>query len=152
VEAGDYSGKVLTGSADGDYITSAGDNLKISAGAGNDTLSGGDGAETLMGGAGSDTLWGGAGNDTLMGGAGSDVFIYKPNEGKDYITDFTADDMLQILNTDGSAGTFTNSSFKNSKLTIAVEGGGHVIFQNISATDTFNINGTTYSISGSKLR
>ncbi|MBR3497512.1 MAG: hypothetical protein IKO05_00790 [Selenomonadaceae bacterium] len=54
--------------------------------------------------------------------------------------------MLQILD----AG-FTNSSFKNGKLTIAVDGGGHVIFQNVSASDTFNINGTTYSISGKKL-
>ncbi|MBQ3337912.1 MAG: hypothetical protein IJG80_10965, partial [Selenomonadaceae bacterium] len=167
---GDYSGKVLTGSADDDFIFSAGENLKISAGAGNDTLAGGDGAETLVGGSGNDslfggagndklygysdkdTLWGGAGDDTLTGGAGDDIFIYKPNEGKDYITDFTADDMLQILNADGSAGTFTNSSFKNSKLTLAIEGGGHVIFKGVSASDTFNINGTVHTIAGSKLK
>ena len=59
--------------------------------------------------------------------------------------------MLQILNSDGSQGSFTNSSFKNGKLTIAIDGGGHVIFQNVSASDTFNINGTTYSIRNEKL-
>ena len=60
--------------------------------------------------------------------------------------------MLQILNADGSEGTFTNSSFKSGKLTLAIEGGGHVIFQNVTSSDTFNINGTVHTISGSKLK
>ena len=66
--------------------------------------------------------------------------------------DFTADDMLQILKANGSEGSFTNSSFKNSKLALAIDGGERVVFDGVSSSDTFNINGTIYSIKGSKLK
>ena len=59
--------------------------------------------------------------------------------------------MLKILNANGSQGTFTNSSFKNGTLTLAISG-EHVQFKGVSATDTFNINGTSYSIVGTKLK
>ena len=104
-----------------------------------------------MGGSNNDTLWGGAGSDYLTGGAGSDVFIYQPNEGTDRITDFTADDMLMILTGDGTQGPFSDSTFKNSKLTLTIDGGGTVVLQNVSETQTFNINGTSYSVSNGKL-
>ncbi|MBQ3337297.1 MAG: alpha/beta hydrolase [Selenomonadaceae bacterium] len=143
---------------------------QILGGSGKDSLYGGAGADTLLGGKGDDKLYGGAGNDTLDGGDGndrllggkgndtlygsdgSDTFVYTANTGKDYIMDFTGSDLLKILNADGSRISFTNSSFKNDKLTLAIDGGGHVIFSGVSATDTFNINGTTYSISGTKLK
>ena len=60
--------------------------------------------------------------------------------------------MLQILNADGSQGSFSNSSFKNGTLSLAIEGGGKVVFKDVSKSDSFNINGTTYKISGSKLK
>ena len=121
-------------------------------GSGNDILQGGVGKDKLYGQNGDDTLSGGAGDDSLWGGAGEDTFIYTTNEGKDTIYDWESGDMLQILNSDGSQGSFTNSSFKNSNLTLTIDGGGKVVFSGVSKSDTFNINGTSYSISGSKLR
>ena len=126
---------------------------KITAGAGSDSVLGGAGNDSLNGGAGNDTLWGGAGDDTLLGGEGDDVFIYKPNEGTDYITDYEAGDMLKILRTDGSnGGMFTSSSFSDGNLTLKILGGGSVVFSGVSNGDTFNINGMSYSIKGSKLK
>ena len=125
--------------------------VKITGNAKANSIIGGSGADTLQGGAGNDTLWGGAGNDKLYGGAGKDTFIYRPNEGTDTIYDWESGDILQILDADGAQGSFTNSSFKNSKLTLAIEG-GKVVFSGVSASDSFNINGTIYKISGSKLR
>ena len=66
--------------------------------------------------------------------------------------DFDGGDMLQILKANGREGTFTNSSFKSGKLTLAIEGGGHVVFSGMSASDSFNINGTMHTISGKKLK
>ena len=126
--------------------------VKITGNAKANSILGGSGADTLQGGKGNDTLWGSAGNDKLYGGAGKDTFIYKPGEGTDTIYDWEAGDLLQILNSDGGQGAFTKSSFKNSKLTLTIDGGGKVVFSDVSKSDAFNINGTTYSISGSKLK
>ena len=142
----------IVGGAGKDKLYGKNGDDTLRGGKGNDYLSGQNGNDKLIGGSGKDTLWGGKGNDTLYGQSGDDVFIYKPNEGKDYIMDFSAGDMLQILNVDGSQGSFTNSSFKSGKLALAIEGGGRVVFSGVSKSDTFNINGTTYSISGSKLK
>ncbi|MBR3497614.1 MAG: hypothetical protein IKO05_01315 [Selenomonadaceae bacterium] len=142
----------IVGGAGKDKLYGKNGDDTLRGGKGNDYLSGQNGNDKLVGGSGKDTLWGGKGDDTLYGQSGDDVFIYKPNEGKDTIMDFSAGDMLQILNADGSQGSFTNSSFKSGKLTLAIDGGGHVIFKGVSATDSFNINGTTYSIVGKKLK
>ncbi len=152
----------LVGGAGNDYLYGGAGNDSLWGGKGNDTLSGGSGNDSISGeagndsitgGAGKDSLYGGAGNDSLWGGAGNDVFIYKPNEGTDTIFDYSSGDLLQILNADGSeGGTFTNSYFKNNNLRLAISGGGKVIFSGVSASDTFNINGTSYSISGNKLK
>ncbi|MBQ3337338.1 MAG: hypothetical protein IJG80_08055 [Selenomonadaceae bacterium] len=142
----------IVGGAGKDKLYGKNGDDTLRGGKGNDYLSGQNGNDKLVGGSGKDSLWGGKGDDTLYGQSGDDVFIYKPNEGKDTIMDFSAGDMLQILNADGSQGSFTNSSFKSGKLTLAIDGGGHVIFKGVSATDSFNINGTTYSIVGKKLK
>ena len=116
-------------------------------------ITGNDLNDMIFGGEGNDTLWGGAGDDTLLGGEGDDVFIYKPNEGTDYITDYEAGDMLKILRADGSnGGMFTSSSFSDGNLTLKILGGGSVVFSGVSNGDTFNINGMSYSIKGSKLK
>lgn len=53
--------------------------------------------DRLTGSAGTNTIEGGAGNDTLTGGAGADTFAYNaPSEGRDTITDFSADDIFKI--------------------------------------------------------
>ena len=127
----------------------------ILGGSGKDTLYGADGNDSLVGNAGNDkiygqngndTLWGGIGNDTLKGGAGADVFIYNSGEGKDVISDFGNDDLLQIT------GTFSATYNKSSK-TIAFKvdsTASAITLKNFTAT-TFNINGDTWKISGSKL-
>ena len=142
----------IAGGAGNDYISSVGDSVIISGGSGNDEIDNEGAGVKISGGAGDDTLWGNASNDTLTGGAGDDCFIIRPGEGKTYITDFASNDLLQILDADGGDGSFTNSSYKNSNLTLAIEGGGHVVFSGVNADTSFNINGTSYSISGSKLK
>lgn len=127
------AGKIIYGYDGNNTITNYADNVYVSGGKGNDSL------------------WGGAGSDTLYGGAGKDVFICTVNEGTDKIFDYTADDMLKILNVDGSNGKFKSSKFSGSDLTLAIKGGGKVIFSGVSADGTFNINSATYKISGTKL-
>jgi Ca2+-binding RTX toxin-like protein len=53
------------------------------------------GGEHLSGGGGKDTLNGQGGADILTGGAGSDSFVFKPGDGVDHISDFTAKGMDQ---------------------------------------------------------
>ena len=118
----------------------------------NDSIRGGKGADKIYGGSGNDTLWGDAGNDSLYGGAGNDTFIYKPGEGTDKIFDYASGDMLKILNADGSNGSFKSSKYSGGDLTLSINGGGKVIFSGVAKGDTFNINGTTYQISGFKLK
>ena len=122
---------------------------------GNDKLYGQAGADKLYGGAGNDTLWGGAGNDILYGNSGKDVFVYKPGEGTDKIMDYWYDDgdMLKILKADGSeGGTFKSATFDGDTLTLAINGGGSVIFEEVSAGDKIKINSKTYTIKGRGLK
>lgn len=114
---------------------------------GDDYLVGNDGNDKIYGQNGNDTLWGGIGNDTLKGGDGADVFIYKPNEGKDVITDFSNNDMLQIVDS-----TFSKAVYKSNTLTLTVDGGGSIIFKNVNTATEFNINGTNYKVSGSTIK
>lgn len=73
----------------------------LDGGAGNDLIRGeSDGA--FMGG--SDTLTGGTGNDLLMGGKGADTFMFKANEGIDFIGAF---DTSSVLFTAGIGYTAT---------------------------------------------
>ena len=148
IEVGDASERTkaitLTGNAKANTLL---------GGSGKDKLYGKAGDDKIYGNKGNDSLWGGAGNDTLYGGAGKDVFIYKPGEGTDTIFDYQSGDMLQILKSNGSTGgSFTKSSFSSGKLALTVSGGGKIVFDNVNATDTFNINGATYKISGKTLK
>ena len=113
----------------------------------NNYLHGGKGKDSLTGGAGDDTLWGGKKNDTLTGGDGSDTFIYQAGQGNDVITDYTAGDMLQIFDRKGNDGTFTDSIFVGSSLTLTVQGGGKVTFSGVESSTAININGETKSVS-----
>ncbi|MBR1646753.1 MAG: hypothetical protein IJ685_08255 [Selenomonadaceae bacterium] len=108
-------------------------------------------ANKIYAGDNSATIDGGKGNDSLWGGDGSDTFIYTANTGTDKIFDFASNDMLQILNADGSAGTFTKSAFSNRNLTLNISGGGKVIFSDVDNSSTFNINGEIYHVDGKSL-
>ena len=136
----------IYGTKGNDYIDGGGNHDKLYGGEGDDEINGGTANDLLDGGDGDDTLWGGIGNDTLKGGAGADVFIYNSGEGKDVISDFDNDDMLQIT------GKFS-ASYNSSKKTIAFKvdsTSSAITLKNFTAT-TFDINGDTWKISGSKL-
>ena len=142
----------LVGAYGNDTLNGDSGNDTLEGGAGNDYLYGGASNDSLSGGTGNDSLWGGTGNDTLIGGSGNDIFICKANEGTDHITDYASGDLLQILNTDGTDGSYTKAAFSSSKLTLTINGGGKVVFDNVSAGDKININGTTHTISGKTLK
>ena len=142
----------ISGDAGNDTILGGNGNDFLYGGTDNDYLEGNASSDTLSGAAGNDTLWGGADNDTLTGGAGNDVFIYKPDEGTDHITDYASGDILQILRTDGTNGIYTKATFASNKLTLTINGGGSIIFDNVSAGDKININGTTRTIAGNTLK
>ena len=90
---------LLGGSGD-DYIYNQEDaNVLIKGGASNDTLTGG-----------------GSVSSKFYGGEGVDTFIYRPGGGTDTICDYESGELLQILD----AG-FSDSSFKNSKLTLTLD-------------------------------
>ena len=141
----------LTGSGNADTLNGGADNDIIFGGAGNDSLFGDKGNDSLSGDKGNDSLWGGAGNDTLIGGAGNDVFIFRPGEGTDTITDYASGDMLKILDSKGKNVGYTKATFKSGKLTLAVDGGGSVVFSGVAKGDQININGTTHTITKNSL-
>ena len=177
---GDYGDDTLYGGNGNDYLDVASGTNYLNGGNGKDTLSGGYNSDTLIGGDGddilkgysgddyleggknNDTLWGGYGNDKLYGGAGNDtlygesgddIFIYKPNEGTDHIMDYQSGDMLKILKKNGNeGGTFSKATFSNDTLTLAISGGGKVIFDGVSAGAQININGQIRTISGNTLK
>lgn len=163
------SSATIDGGAGDDYIYAYRYGaVTVDGGAGNDKIFGSTSSDSLVGGAGNDvlygkegndTLWGGAGNDSLYGNGGnevnsqSDVFVYKPGEGTDTIFDYDVWDTLMILKADGSeGGTFTKATFKNNTLTLAINGGGTVIFDDVKSGENININGVTHTISGGTLK
>ncbi|MBR4904286.1 MAG: hypothetical protein IKZ53_06415 [Selenomonadaceae bacterium] len=146
-----FSSKFELGSYENVNATMRTAATKITGNAQDNSIFGGTGADTLIGGAGADTLWGNKGNDALYGGDGSDTFIFKANEGTDTIMDFTSSDLLTILKSDGSAGSFTQATLSNTTLTLKIDGGGSVVFKNVTASTDFNINGETYHVSNKTL-
>lgn len=146
----------ITGNALANVINGGKGDDTLSGGKGNDTLTGGKGNDLfiysagndkLYGDTGNDTLRGGKGNDSLWGDKGADTFIYDSGDGQDIIYDFANNDLLQITST--FSGTYNKSKkevyFKVGSTKNALT------LKNFSAT-TFNVNGTDYKISGSKLK
>ena len=145
--SGDYSGKIITGSADGDYITSAGENLKISAGAGDDTLRGDASADIFQGGIGNDFLFGGAGNDslngytgsdTLSGGSGNDTLV--GGAGNDSLGGYTGDDVLW-----GGKGNDTLLGGKGADKFIYALGDGSDTIVGFDDKDTLSLDGLDFT-------
>lgn len=144
---GDSGDDVLAGWDGKDILIGGSGKDSLWGDAGNDSLSGGNGDDLLDGGDGADTLSGGAGNDSLWGNAGADTFIYVKGDGQDIIYGFEKTDLLQIT------GTFS-ASYSKAKKEIYFDVGtttNAITMKNFGSTSTFNINGTNYKISGTKL-
>ena len=134
---GNMKSKSFVGTNGADKINIAATNAKVSAGGGNDSVVGGSGNDTLDGGKGNDTLWGNAGNDT---------FIYSSGDGNDVIYGFENNDLLQIT------GTFSVPKYDASAKTVAFKvGSSSITLKDFGATTLFNVNSSTYQLSGSKL-
>ena len=141
------AGASMDGGAGDDVIWGDSGNDTLSGGANNDKLHGEAGNDKLYGGTGNDTLWGGSGNDSLWGNAGTDTFIYEQGEGKDVIFGFENTDLLQIT------GTFS-TSYSKSKKEVYFDVGttkSAITLKDFGSTSSFNVNGTNYKISGTKL-
>lgn len=144
---GDSGDDVLAGWDGKDILIGGSGNDSLWGDAGNDSLSGGKGNDLLDGGDGADTLSGGTGNDSLWGNAGADTFIYGKGDGQDIIYGFEKTDLLQIT------GTFS-ASYSKAKKEIYFDVGtttNAITLKDFGSTSTFNINGTNYKISGTKL-
>ena len=133
----------LYGGAGNDKLYGNDGNDRLYGNAGNDKLHGGEGNDSLNGGKGNDTLIGGKGNDSLWGNSGADTFFYAAGDGKDIIYGFDNKDTLTLDALDFKA------SCKNDAIIFKVDGGS-VTLQDFTAS-TFNVNGDTYRIKGSKL-
>ena len=142
----------LYGNAGNDSILGGDGNDLIKGQAGTDKLYGNAGNDSLYGGDDKDSLWGGTGNDFLWGGKGTDVFTFLAGQGTDYVMDYESNELLRIYNEAGTKKTsFSKSVFNNDTLKLTINGGGTVIFNDVDTSTNFNINGTSYKISGSKL-
>ena len=154
------SGKTLTGTsyADSIYNDSSGSKVTISAGDDKDTIFNSGLSATIDGGKGNDkifdatsfgeesTLSGGKGNDSLWGGSGDNTFVYANGDGKDIIWGFGNNDILQIT---GAFSTFYSKSKDEIYFKVGSTASA-ITLKDFDAT-SFNVNGTNYKISGSKL-
>ena len=139
-----------------DIITSYSSRSVINAGAGNDyintsngshvTINGGDGSDTIIavnqrasinGGDGDDvihtsglgtTILGGKGNDTFTGNIYAEHYVYSNGDGNDVITNYEANDAIQIM-----SGKITSSSLNGSDFIINIGSGSITL---IDALDT----------------
>ena len=141
------AGASMDGGSGNDVIWGDAGNDTLSGGANNDKLHGEAGNDKIYGEKGNDTLWGGGGNDSLWGNAGTDTFIYDQGDGKDIIFGFENTDLLQIT------GTFSTSYSKSKKEVYFNVGTtkNAITLKDFGSTSTFNVNGTNYKISGTKL-
>ena len=87
---------LLVGNEVANELNGMGGNDVLQGNEGNDILYGGAGNDLLQGGTGNDILYGGIGQDTLTGGEGHDTFVFQNLEIGDLITDFGANDTIDL--------------------------------------------------------
>ena len=144
-----FSGSIdLGGGVDTADASLANKKVTVNGSAADDAITGGKKNDKLYGNAGDDTLSGGKGNDSLWGGTGADTFIYAKGDGNDVIYGFGDDDTLILSNLDLKEGTL---NAKGTEIYLKVGSTKKAItLKDFDATE-FNINGSTYAISGNKL-
>ena len=108
----------------------------LNGGAGNDRLFGGSSDDRLDGGDGNDRLEGQNGDDILIGGSGNDLFLFRPDEGSDTITDFgTGNDRLEF-----GGGLFANLAAVRTAATQTDDGNLEIA---LSETETLTLEGVS---------
>jgi beta-glucanase (GH16 family) len=94
VGVGDFRG---IGNVEKNVMSGGGGHDWLAGGRGADRIVGNGGADRINGGSDNDTILAGRGNDIITGDSGADVFIFAPNDGRDFITDFNvATDRLDL--------------------------------------------------------
>jgi Ca2+-binding RTX toxin-like protein len=89
--------------------------------------------DTLIGGSGTDMLVGGGGDDSLTGGPGGDLFLFRPGDGNDLITDFGIDDAILVegfapdelrdpINSDGTTTIIAGHGSRHLEITLPDQG------------------------------
>jgi Ca2+-binding RTX toxin-like protein len=113
---GELGDDTVIGGAGNDYLFGDEGNDIVQGGDGYDYLQGYTGNDLLDGGIGDDLLAGGTGADVLAGGAGSDTFLYydaadSTPSAADQITDFSADDQLDLSLVDADIAAADDQAF-----------------------------------------
>lgn len=104
-------------------------------------------SDSIAGGSGDDTFTAGGGSDTLTSGAGDNQFVFfaSQTDGQhDYITNWTSNDSLFLLNysNSGSANQLmADSTSTDGALTITLSDSTQITFTNVTAGDTAAFNG-----------
>jgi serralysin len=87
--------------------------------AGDDRIYGGQGDDAIRGGLGADLIEGGRGRDVMSGGAGKDTFVFRSASDsgmtaakRDYITDFTRHDIIDLARIDADTTQAGNQDFR----------------------------------------
>jgi Ca2+-binding RTX toxin-like protein len=124
--SGNNGNDKLFGDIGNDRLHGNNGNDIIYGGDGNDQLFGGNGTDALYGGNGNDRLDGSFGNDALTGGAGADKFVFRNNETRDKIVDFSHSDKDVILLDADFYGQGTSLSNILSNHTTIVDGNTHI--------------------------
>ncbi|WP_339947708.1 Ig-like domain-containing protein [uncultured Albimonas sp.] len=120
----------LAGAAGDDRLAGRGGDDLLRGFGGDDRLNGGAGDDAVRGGAGDDRLRGAAGDDRLTGGGGADLFVFRPGDGDDVITDFDpTQDRLTVRGLDEEDGLVTLDLGRDllilgADLSIRIVGGG----------------------------
>lgn len=126
----------LNGGADNDVLKGNGGADYLAGDTGSDVLIGGGGHDFLDGGADNDVLNGGKGNDTFLTGEGEDVLVFKFNEGKDTVLDFTVgEDLIDLSNTKLTIGKLHKALSDAPEGVLLSLGKGEVLIKGVSKSD-----------------
>ena len=103
------------------------------------TLTGGTDADRLGGTSLDDIIRGGAGNDVLSGNGGADVFVFGTGDGQDTISDFSADDIIDVSGLSGF-GSYVQLKQVGGDTLVVFSADDTLLLQNVVATSLTDAN------------
>ncbi len=97
----------------------------------------------MVGGAGNDALIAGSGSDTMTGGAGENAFVFINGAagGNDFITDYSANDTVELFGYGGAAGSaaLTAATEAGGATTVSLSDNTKITFENVSTPSSIKI-------------